>query len=48
MEPLQDFNLIYKDKGFYWLFEDKQSAIAQGQFAAWYYEDELIGSGVIS
>ncbi|CEN46987.1 hypothetical protein CCAN2_1760033 [Capnocytophaga canimorsus] len=25
-----------------------QSAITEGQFAVWYNEDELIGSGVIS
>ena len=47
-QPLQDVKLIYKDKGVYLLFEDKQSAIAQGQFAVWYEKDELIGSGVIS
>jgi tRNA-specific 2-thiouridylase len=27
-------------------FEELQSAITEGQFAAW-YEDELVGSGVI-
>lgn len=47
-QPLQNVKIIYKDKGVYLLFEDKQSAIAQGQFAAWYHDDELIGSGVIS
>ncbi|RZJ37797.1 MAG: hypothetical protein EOO18_04900, partial [Chryseobacterium sp.] len=29
-------------------FENPQSAIAEGQFAAWYIDDELIGSGVIA
>ena len=29
-------------------FENKQSAIQEGQFVAWYIEDELIGSGVIA
>lgn len=40
---------IYQFKeGFFMEFENPQSAIAEGQFAAWYLEDELIGSGVIS
>ncbi|MGB1231234.1 MAG: tRNA 2-thiouridine(34) synthase MnmA [Winogradskyella sp.] len=34
--------------GLYVEFENKQSAITEGQFVAWYIEDELIGSGVIS
>jgi len=29
-------------------FTNKQSAITEGQFVAWYLEDELVGSGVIS
>lgn len=29
------------------VFEREQKAVAPGQFAAWYFEDELIGSGVI-
>ena len=29
-------------------FEEKQSAITEGQFVAWYIGDELVGSGVIS
>jgi tRNA-specific 2-thiouridylase len=29
-------------------FEEAQSAIAEGQFAAWYIGEELLGSGVIS
>jgi tRNA-specific 2-thiouridylase len=33
--------------GLYLVFDQPQSAIAAGQFAAWYLEDELIGSGVI-
>ncbi|NJB70515.1 tRNA-specific 2-thiouridylase [Saonia flava] len=40
---------IYKvDSGLYVDFQEKQSAITEGQFVAWYLEDELIGSGVIS
>ena len=34
--------------GLYVEFEHKQSAITEGQFVAWYIEDELLGSGVIS
>ncbi|MBC3847008.1 tRNA 2-thiouridine(34) synthase MnmA [Winogradskyella echinorum] len=34
--------------GLYVEFENKQSAITEGQFVAWYLEDELVGSGVIS
>ena len=41
--------MLYKiDGGMYVDFEDKQSAITEGQFVAWYINDELIGSGVIS
>jgi tRNA-specific 2-thiouridylase len=40
---------IYKvEGGLYVDFEEKQSAITEGQFVAWYIEDELVGSGVIS
>jgi len=34
--------------GLYVEFDNKQSAITEGQFVAWYLEDELVGSGVIS
>jgi tRNA-specific 2-thiouridylase len=44
---LQRATLIVKPEGIYILFEKPQRAIAPGQFAAWYDEDELIGSGVI-
>ena len=41
--------ILYKvDSGLYVEFEEFQSAITEGQFVAWYIEDELIGSGVIS
>jgi len=36
------------EEGMYIQFENPQSAITEGQFAAWYNNDELIGSGVIS
>ena len=34
--------------GMYVEFENDQFAIAEGQFVAWYIEEELVGSGVIS
>jgi len=41
--------MLYKvDGGLYVEFENPQSAITEGQFVAWYQEDELLGSGVIS
>lgn len=40
--------VLRKEDGIYILFENAQRGIAAGQFAAWYKEDELIGSGVIS
>ena len=49
-QPLEVATLIPDNEkgGVYLRFERKQSAITPGQFAAWYLEDELIGSGVIS
>ncbi|WP_323788752.1 tRNA 2-thiouridine(34) synthase MnmA [Psychroserpens sp.] len=41
--------IIYKvSKGLFVEFENMQSAITEGQFVAWYLDDELVGSGVIS
>jgi tRNA-specific 2-thiouridylase len=34
--------------GLYVSFEDRQAAIQEGQFVAWYQKEELLGSGVIS
>ena len=47
-QPLQKAILLRFDRGAYLLFEQPQSAITEGQFAAWYREEELLGSGVIS
>jgi tRNA-specific 2-thiouridylase len=32
------------ENGMYVSFKEHQSAITEGQFAAWYIEDELVGS----
>ena len=47
-QPLQKATLYKVDSGLYVEFENPQSAITEGQFVAWYLENELIGSGVIS
>jgi tRNA-specific 2-thiouridylase len=47
-QPLQKATLHQYESGMYISFEEPQSAITEGQFAAWYHGDELIGSGVIS
>lgn len=47
-QPLQKATLHQFDNGMYISFEQPQSAITEGQFAAWYIGDELVGSGVIS
>ncbi|MDR3272940.1 MAG: tRNA 2-thiouridine(34) synthase MnmA [Flavobacteriaceae bacterium] len=47
-QPLQKAALHQFEDGLYLLFDEPQSAVTQGQFAAWYIGDELIGSGVIS
>ena len=47
-QPLETCELIMKENGLYILFDRPQRGITPGQFAAWYHDDELIGSGVIS
>ncbi|MBT6635573.1 MAG: tRNA 2-thiouridine(34) synthase MnmA [Flavobacteriaceae bacterium] len=47
-QPLQKAILFRYKEGIYVLFDKPQSSITKGQFVAWYIEDELIGSGVIS
>jgi tRNA-specific 2-thiouridylase len=47
-QKLDKATLHKVDEGLYVAFENKQSAIQEGQFVAWYKEDELLGSGVIS
>ena len=47
-QPLEKATLYQFEEGFFIEFENPQSAIAEGQFAAWYFGEELLGSGVIS
>lgn len=47
-QALEKATLYKVEGGIYVDFENKQSAITEGQFVAWYIKDELIGSGVIS
>lgn len=47
-QTLEKAKLYKFESGLYVAFENKQSAITEGQFVAWYQEDELLGSGVIS
>lgn len=47
-QPLENCTLWKKDQGLYILFERPQRGVTPGQFAAWYEDHELIGSGVIN
>ncbi|WP_430466506.1 tRNA 2-thiouridine(34) synthase MnmA [Winogradskyella ouciana] len=47
-QPLEKATLHKIASGLYVEFENKQSAITEGQFVAWYDNEELLGSGVIS
>ena len=46
-QALEKAVLFRVENGRYVSFENPQSAITEGQFVAWYREDELLGSGVI-
>jgi len=47
-QDLEIATLYRFESGLYVSFKNKQSAIQEGQFVAWYSGDELLGSGVIS
>lgn len=46
-QPLQKATLFQRKNYLFIVFENPQTGIAAGQFAAWYRDNELIGSGVI-
>ncbi|MEX1383023.1 tRNA methyl transferase PRC-barrel domain-containing protein, partial [Lutibacter sp.] len=47
-QALEEATLYKVETGLYVEFNNKQSAITEGQFVAWYINDELLGSGVIA
>lgn len=47
-QALENAVLHLTVSGLYVIFDSPQSAITEGQFVAWYSDDELLGSGVIS
>ena len=47
-QPLEKGKMFMYSNGLFILFDRPISSIASGQFASWYIENELIGSGVIS
>ena len=46
-QPLQKGRLFMQEEGAYVEFEDWQRGVTPGQFAAWYKNNELLGSGPI-
>ena len=46
-QPLQGATLLMRESGLYILFDKPQRGISPGQFAVWYQDDEMLGSGVI-
>jgi len=47
-QPLEKGTIHVREDGAWFLFENEQRGITSGQFAAWYLDEELIGSGVIA
>jgi len=46
-QPLQTGKVVMTEEGLYLDFDEPQKGIAAGQFAVWYKEEELVGSGPI-
>lgn len=47
-QPLQWATMHMQQDGAYIVFDEPQRGIAAGQFAAWYLDERVVGSGVIS
>ncbi len=47
-QKLEPCTLFKREEGLYIVFDQAQRGITPGQFAAWYRDEELIGSGVIN
>lgn len=47
-QKLEPCTLYRREEGLYLIFTQPQKSITPGQFAAWYNNEELVGSGVIS
>lgn len=47
-QALTPATLYRSEEGLYIIFEEAQRGVTAGQFAAWYANEELIGSGVIN
>ncbi|NEV93792.1 tRNA 2-thiouridine(34) synthase MnmA [Psychroflexus sp. YR1-1] len=47
-QPLETARLYQMENELYVIFDNEQTAISEGQFVAWYQDDELLGSGVIA
>jgi tRNA-specific 2-thiouridylase len=47
-QPLEHCTLYKKSEGLYIIFDKPQRGITPGQFATWYDDEELVGSGVIN
>ncbi len=47
-QPLEKAKMYKRPGGMFIIFDRLQRGMAPGQFAAWYSDDELLGSGVIS
>ena len=47
-QPLQEATLHAFEDVLFVEFDQSQQGVAEGQFVAWYVDDELVGSGVIN
>jgi tRNA-specific 2-thiouridylase len=47
-QKLQKAKILFKESGAFIVFEEAQRGVTAGQFATWYIDNELVGSGVIN